>query len=208
MQFFVAALLLFCGVMTLPAQDQTPAPSLKDGDTWQFKLTREGQITSSTERLGGTYELVFSQGQLKVYEIDGTQKTEVDIKSEGPGSGLPSLIGINQDRPALKFPLSVGNKWTYEYVNRPAGAKQDQKRSVEVTVTGLETVTTTAGSFQAYKLVRKEQWLGAGRNAKWNGSTTTYFYSPETRSVVKSRSESDSGPGTSGNELIKFTPGK
>jgi len=120
------------------AQDQAPAPSFKDGDTWQFNISAKGYRTSSSERFTGIYELVFSQGQLKVYE----GKTELNIKSEGADSGLPSLIGINEERPSLKFPLSVGQKWTYEYVNRPVGAREDVKYSVEVIVTGIEQITT------------------------------------------------------------------
>jgi hypothetical protein len=189
------------------AQDQAPAPSYKDGDSWQFNVKPEGQQVSSSERFVGIFELVYSQGQLKVFEVNGDRKTELDIKAEGPGSGLANNVGYNEQRPSLKFPLSVGQKWKYEYVNRPAGARQDQKRSVEVTVSGIEQVTTPAGSFKAYKLVRKEEWQAAGKQVKWRSSSITYFYSPDTRSVVKSSTVSDSGPGSSNSELIKFTPG-
>lgn len=82
----------------------------------------------------------------------------------------------------------------------------DQKRSVEVTVAGIEQVTMPAGSFKAYKLVKAEQWQG--RKGKSNSTTTTYFYSPDTRSIVKTTSASDEGTGTSDKELVKFTPGK
>jgi len=131
------------------------------------------------------------------------------IKSEGPGSALPGLIGMQNERPTLKFPMWVGQKWNYEYVNRPAGARQENKYSVEVTVTGIEQVTTPAGTFKAYKLVRIQQWQVGQKasTARWVSSTTTYFYSPETKSVVKSSSASDNGPGTTETELIKFTPG-
>jgi hypothetical protein len=43
----------------------------------------------------------------------------------------------------------------------------------------------------------------AGRNSV----TATYFYSPETRSIVKSSLVSDNNPGTIETELLKFTPG-
>jgi hypothetical protein len=69
-------------------------------------------------------------------------------------------------------------------------------------------VTTPAGSFKAYKLIRSERWfrtnLFKGSSARGR-STTTYFYSPETRSIVKSLNVS--GPETEETELIKFTPG-
>jgi hypothetical protein len=151
--------------------------------------------------------LVLSQGKVKVYEVSGNQKNELDIKPGGPGDGLFSLVGSNEQQPRLKFPLSVGQKWTYEYEIRPAGARETQKRFVEVAVTGMEQVTTPAGSFKGYKLVRSEKWRGSGRFVVWITSTVTYFYSPETRSIVKSSTVNDRTPATAETELIKFTPG-
>ena len=205
---FLFALTLFCSIATVFAQEQAPAPSFKEGDTWQFNISRKGQITSSSERVAGIYELVLSQGQVKVYEVNGNQKTEMDIKLDGPGAGLLAHVGKNEERPTLKFPLSVGQKWSYEYQTTPTGARVEQKRSVEVNVAGIEQVITPGGSFRAYKLVRSEQWQSGGRNRTvWNRSTITYFYSPETRSVVKSSTASENSSATAETELIKFTPG-
>jgi hypothetical protein len=40
-----------------------------------------------------------------------------------------------------------------------------------------------------------------------NSITVTYFYSPETRSIVKSSLVGNDNPGTVETELLKFTPG-
>jgi len=48
--------------------------------------------------------------------------------------------------------------------------------------------------------------VGSKRESR-GGSTTTYFYSPETRSIVKSSSAAENNLGTVETELIKFTPG-
>ena len=71
----------------------------------------------------------------------------------------------------------------------------------------MEQVTTSAGSFKVYKLIRSESWTVGSRFGGRGSSTTTYFYSPETRSIVKSSSVNDNNPGTVETELIKFTPG-
>jgi hypothetical protein len=73
----------------------------------------------------------------------------------------------------------------------------------------MEQVTTPAGSFKAYKLIKSESWSTTGRGGGTGGgsSTTTYFYSPETRSIVKLSIASENNPGTVETELIKFTPG-
>jgi hypothetical protein len=201
------ALALFCSTAIVLAQEQLPAPSFKEGDTWQFNMTQKGQQISTTERFTGIYELALSQGQVKVYEVNGSKKTEVDINPDGPGGGLLAQIGKNENRPSLKFPLSVGQKWTYEYQTRPAGARVLQKRSVEVNVTGIEEVITPGGSFRAYKLVRNEEWQGGDRKLVWLRNTVTYFYSPETRSVVKSSTVNENSSATAETVLIKFTPG-
>ena len=188
------------------AQDQVPPPVFKDGDTWQINISRKGQIASSTDVNEGLYEIVFAQGKVQVFSVSGTEKTVVDTSPESTGEGLLGAIGKNERRPDLKFPLSIGQKWDYQLVVRPAGSRQDQRRSAEVTVVGQDQVTTPAGTFKAYKLVRSESWT-VGRGGM-NSSTSTYFYSPETRSIVKRTTENTNNPGTTTNELVKFTPGK
>jgi hypothetical protein len=205
----VLAAAIFWSTAILFSQEQAPAPSFKVGDTWQFNISRKGQIASSTDENEGMYELSFSQGAVKLYQIDGSQKNEIRIQPEGPSQQLLRLIGKSDQRPDLKFPLSAGQKWTYDYETRPAGQPREQKRSVEVNVSGMEQVTTPAGTFKAYKLIKTEGWLAVGKKggAASRGNTTTYFYSPETRSIVKSSTVNENNPGTVETELIKFTPG-
>jgi hypothetical protein len=200
------AVAIFFSSSVVFAQEQAPAPSFKEGDTWQFNIARKGQVGSSTDQNEGMYELSVTQGAVKLYELSGSQKNEIPIHPEGPSQGLLRLVGKSDQRPDLKFPLSAGQKWTYEYVTRPTGSKQDQRRSVEVTVAGMEQVTTPAGAFKAYKLMKSESW-STGQRGKQGGSTTTFFYSPETRSVVKSSNVNENNPGTVETELIKFSPG-
>jgi hypothetical protein len=116
-------------------------------------------------------------------------------------------IGKKEQRPDLKFPLSVGQKWNYEIMVRPPGTRRDQRRSAEVTVVGQEQVTTPAGSFKAYKLVRSESWSSTGMAGRGSSNTSNFFYSPETRSIVKRVTENSNNPGITTVELIKFTPG-
>jgi hypothetical protein len=203
------AVALFWSTVVVLAQEQAPAPTFKEGDTWQFNISRKGQIASSTDQNEGTYELSVAQGAVKLYEINGSQKNEIPIQPDGPSQGLLRLVVKSDQRTDLKFPLSVGQKWTYQYETRPAGQPRDQRRSVEINVAGIEQVTTTAGAFKAYKLSKSENWSTTGRGGGTGGgsNTTTYFYSPETRSIVKSSNVNDKNPGTVETELIKFTPG-
>jgi len=203
------AVSLFWSSAGILAQEQAAAPAHKEGDTWQFNISRKGQIGSSTDQNEGMYELSVAQGAVKLYDVNGGQKNELSIQPDGATQALLRLVGKSNQRPDLKFPLSVGQKWTYQYETRPAGLPRDQRRSVEVNVAGMEQVTTPAGSFKAYKLIKSESWSTTGRGGGTGGgsSTTTYFYSPETRSIVKLSIVSENNPGTVETELIKFTPG-
>ena len=211
-RLFVLAAAIFWTTAILFAQEQAPVPSFKEGDTWQFNTIRKGQLANSTDQNEGIYELTVTQGVVKIYDVNGGQKNERSVQPDGPTQILLTLVGKSDQQPDLKFPLSVGQKWSYDYETRPPGLPRDQRRSVEVNVTGMEQVTTAAGSFKAYKLVRSASWSTTGPRGgrgggSTNSSTTTYFYSPETRSIVKSSNANDKNPGTVEIELIKFTPG-
>lgn len=181
--------------------DVTPAPVFKDGDSWRIELDRANQQVSSTAALEGLLEIAIVRGEPRIYQIEGGQRTEVPIQSDGPTQGMLRWIGKSEQRPDLKFPL-VGQKWSYEYKTRPAGARQDQSRSVDVQVVGIEEVTVPAGTFKAYKLVKADR----ANRANSGTSTSTFFYSPETRSIIKNHTEAATGIGTVQSHLVKFTP--
>ena len=86
---------------------------------------------------------------------------------------------------------------------RPASRGANRPRWRDPRVIGKEEVNTPAGSFQAFKIEKEERWAlrtgGSGR------TMSVYFYSPATKSVVKSYFE-QRGPGSGKREieLIKF----
>ena len=205
--FSIFAVALSWSTAVVFAQEQASAPSFKEGDTWQFNITRKGQISSSTDQNEGMYELSVTQGVVKLYDVNGGQKNEKPIAPDGPTQALLRLIGKSDQRTDLIFPLSVGQKWAYDFVTRPPGSKFNQRRSAEVNVVGMEQVTTPAGNFKAYKLIKSESWSVGSRFGQRGSSATTYFYSPETHSIVKSSSLNNDNPGTIETELLKFTPG-
>jgi hypothetical protein len=86
------AVALFFSTAIILAQGQAAAPVHKEGDTWQFNISRKGQIASSTDQNDGMYELSVTQGAVKLYDVNGGQKTEMPIQSEGPSQGLLRLV--------------------------------------------------------------------------------------------------------------------
>lgn len=120
------------------------------------------------------------------------------------------MLAIDDEIRLLQFPLSVGKKWSTQYRQQIIGGVRNL--TTETNVTGLEEITTPAGKFRAFKI---ERWGSAGavparnkgpvsktRNYEW-----TYYYSPETQSIVKYVYEDEEG-GIREIELVKFTAKK
>jgi hypothetical protein len=86
------------------------------------------------------------------------------------------------------------------------GSNKQIARKVTSEVKGIEQVTTAVGTFRAFKLESDDR---AGPRDYY---TTTYWYSPETRSIVKYQFDATAGGQEAGLkrdiELIKFTPVK
>ena len=77
------AVALFWSTGVVPAQEQAPGPSFKESDTWQFNISRNGQIASSTDQNEGMYELSVAQGAVKIYEMNGSQKKRSPFQRKG-----------------------------------------------------------------------------------------------------------------------------
>ena len=194
------------------AQAQASAPAFKEGDTWQFKFETKNAIKSLTDSAAGTYEIVFTQGNIKLYETEGGRGRggEIPITNDILSQTLLTQVGKNEQQ-ILKFPLSVGQKWSYKYTYASMRSGRfgtsGQNREVQVNVIGMEDVTTPAGTFKTFKLVRVEGYFAGARGGNYARETYTYFYSPDTKSVVKISSVNDNDPVIQEGELIKFTPG-
>jgi len=178
---------------------EVPAPVFQDGDFWQFKAveTNVGGISRSNP-FDGVYELFYSQGNFRIFHFADGQREPADRSVRGP---LLALLGQGSVIKDLQFPFSVGQKWDYKYEFTTIGSKKPFLRSVEISVTGVEQVTTPAGSFNAFKL-QTEETSRLGEHP-WEG---TFYYSPETKSVVKYLFDStQTGAGTKRDiQLIKF----
>jgi hypothetical protein len=95
----VLAAAIFWSTAILFAQEQA-APSYKEGDTWQFNISRKGQIGTSTDLNEGMYELSVTQGVVKLYDVNGGQKNEIPIQPDGPSGPNVTHMNSQQARPA------------------------------------------------------------------------------------------------------------
>jgi hypothetical protein len=180
------------------SQDEAAKPSYKNGDTWLFSAKEGGSTGSASNLLNGNYELSIVDGKLKVASVQGAQKEDMDPRP-------PALLNLLTFGPNLQFPLTVGKQWTRDYKGTYVGSNKPVARKITYEVKGIEQVTTPAGTFRAVKLESDDR-------GPRDYFTTTYWYSTDTRSIVKSKFDSSSGGQHTGLqreiELLAFTPAK
>jgi len=211
--FFLSlcSILAFAVAIVATGEEQIAAPSLRDGDVWQFKVEDKagsGMSVSTGIIPTGAYLIRFSDKRLRAFRLFGDQETSF----EPPGM-LFFLFGRNRASGAqspqtpymqdLQFPLFVGKKWQYTFdLNIPHGTKH---RMVDIQVVGRESVQTSAGLFDAFRIEKTVYWPTA--NAKWgtvtNDLQAVYFYSPEAKCIVKYNSFGSDGAKRE-IELVKF----
>ena len=201
--------ILFIGLIVVGAlfshlqafsQDEAAKPAYKNGESWLFTSKDSGTIGSDPSKiLNGTYQLSIVGGKFKIEEITGSQKDELDPRP-------PTLSCLLAYCPNLNFPLTIGKQWSRDYKGAYIGSSKTMARKVTYEVKGVEQVTTVAGTFRAFKLESDDR---AGPRDYW---TTTYWYSPETKSIVKYQFDATAGGQEAGLkraiELIKFSPVK
>ena len=64
----VAITLLLFGSLYVSAQEQAAKPTFKEGDTWQFNVSRKGSSVQASEALLGMYELTIQTGRLRLFQ--------------------------------------------------------------------------------------------------------------------------------------------
>ena len=142
------------------------APIYHRNDRWVFRATKENN--SPLEFTVSPPVDQFDCEEANIAEVCHTQLFDESLWTT-----------INYERPKIKsldFPLVPGKTWSYAY----GGNGYIYLRDAQVLVVGptLQPVRTAAGEFSAIEIRRIETWRNGER-------TTAYFYSPETKSVVK-----------------------
>jgi hypothetical protein len=138
-----------------------PAPVYRDGDQWAYQVVRSN---GNNEKMQINYR---------------NGKFESDNPALFDSSLWASVYRKDEGLKPLTFPLASGKGWSYSYQGTSSRGRTSW-RDAEVKVIGptLRPVKTKAGQFKAVEIQRIESWGSAERK-------TTYFYGPDTKSVVK-----------------------
>jgi len=186
---YVIIATLVLGAFSVVAQEQAEAPTYKDGEIWQFKMVEKGMAVQTNAAVERNFTVSFSAGRVTV------RPRFLEVRR--------MLAAIEDERQYLQFPLFVGKTWQMSYRDGPV------RWSATMSVTGLEDVTTAAGNFRTFIIVRKDKGFRSGGDAgRGDGRLFghlyyTYYYSSQTQSIVKYSFANGRG-GTREIELIKF----
>jgi hypothetical protein len=185
----------FLCIPILYGQEQADAPEYKNEDVWVFRSNIGGRnpVRSSSDAIGD-YELMYSGGKVGVRKIEGEQKTAT---TDSVGI-IRAMLASEGALHLLQFPIAIGKQWSSQHQTNVRGAPVPVRGLAEVS--NIEEIGTPAGKFRAFRIERSES-AGA---LKWK---RVYYYSPETKSIVKYHFESATGH-EQDIELIKFTPGR
>lgn len=171
-------------------------PDVKAGDRWQFVRYWETPLTTPNREW--VINAVTARG------IEGTENGEPLLLTLDLGILDSPSSGESNPKP-LSFPLTVGKRWRYtsEWVFKAKGSRG--KLAVEVEVVSQEKVAVVGGAFDAFKLVSKGSVSGTSPIGSQYDAviTTTYWYAPEARAIVKSVSHNPY-LGTSTVDLVAY----
>ncbi len=164
------------GVPLERAGEQIPAPGYSETNSWRYRVVNQTfSGVWKSNLLNGDFEITLRNGAPKVVQVVG-DKT-VEVYDPGPlAFMLPTEAVVRAETQYFSFPLWIGKEW------RGWELWQHKWRGTHCWVTGMETVVTPAGTFSAYRIERDIRIYVGIRNFY---RTEIYFYSPQTRSVVK-----------------------
>jgi hypothetical protein len=194
--------LLMAGVLLIPAFEvfgqEAQAPVYKEGECWQFRSVSknwQGYVSGVLALpVNGDHKICFLERQF--FESEGGTKSQVAADS------LWNNILYLRENLNFKFPLVVGRKRTEELQTQIRGTNRRVRRTSEITVIGIEPITSSASTYATFK-IEKNDWCGGGTSCgKW-----IYFYSPQTKSVVKYNYQATLGSTATWEvDLIQFSP--
>ena len=154
-------------------------PDVKVGDQWHFAVYHS--VSSTKPNRAWVITAVTPEG------IEGTENGEL-LTLTPDLNVLQSPQHTYSNPLALSFPLEVGKRWRYatDWLFKPKGSTGSS--IVEVAVVGYERVKVPAGEFDAFKLLSKASLQGVSPiNSHYGGEvTTTYWFAPAARAIVRS----------------------
>jgi putative ABC transport system substrate-binding protein len=160
------------------ADNAVKAPVYQEGDWWVFRIKT---IYSDGKAQVEDHRVLFKEGKFESdYPI---------FLTGGDLPGTPSVLPFasvfiaDPRRRWLDFPLLPGKTWNFYYPSASyvRGRRRLTRAAAEVIGKASKPIVTPAGAFEAIEISRHDQVTVA--------AYLTYFYSPQTKSVVRLKAE-------------------
>lgn len=168
------------------AQSQAPADNgVQVGDHWTY---------DQSDEVSGLPTLTFTD------TITDVSPTEFVVRMTNQGkSGFSTRIYDHDwnliDRGNFRFkpnnggginpPLTVGKEWRSEHDSRSTQSSYVAKTSVVAKVTAQETITTSAGTFETFKIERRMRDVSGTDPSKSSEIQITGWYAPQINHWVR-----------------------
>ena len=184
-------------------QERANVPVYNTSGLWTYRALDKLYDGYTTKVVNGDFEFSSQDGKSKIFHVNGGDKVEANYVGDLPFM-IPSTGTLQDEAQFFQFPLMVGKKWKANYYDK------DFSRwfVAENSVTDIETVTTPAGTFPAFRIERRVFYMSVGcdlcdHNKYW--LTYTYFYSPQTRSILKYHYQQEQEMDGMGDPLLQHT---
>jgi hypothetical protein len=160
---------------------EAPRPRVVAGDQWQH-VVYHGQRSTVPNR-------TWAVTAVSTEAIEATENGE-PLRLTPELNVVESPARRESQSRALRFPLRVGDSWTYESETLFKDNGNSTARSkISVRVVSVEKVAVVAGEFDAFKLEARGRFRGLSRGGPGvleGEFTSTYWYAPSVRTIVKS----------------------
>jgi len=164
-----------------PAALAQPAarPDIRVGDQWQFAV----------------YDSIPTRVPSRTWTVTAVTAAGIEATENGQPLRLTAELNVldsprhSETNPGLlRFPLEVGKRWTYDsqWTFKLKGSTGSIAMAVEVQA--RERVSVPAGVFDAFRLFARGSLGGTSpaNSVYASDTTTTYWYAPAARAIVKS----------------------
>jgi len=155
-------------------------PEVFAGDEWQH-VVYYGQRSTAPNR-------VWRISSVSPEGLVGTENGE-PLRLTPDLNVLETPLRKDSNPQGLRFPLRVGDRWEYENDTLFKDNQSTARIKMSVTVVAYESVKVVAGDYEAFKLHGVGRFRGSSRGGPGileGEFTSTYWYSPSVRTIVKS----------------------
>ena len=192
----LTALLLAASAGAQTASPTAERPPLRPGDEWHFVVYH------------GTRSTVPN----RIWRVHAVSAQAVEATENGEPLILTPELNVREspqrqdsDTRQLQFPLAVGKRWRYVTDMRFKDNGTTATTTADVQVQAYEKVRVAAGEFDAFRIAASGRFDGRSRGGPGvlaGEFTSTYWYAPSMRAIVKSTTTS-TYRGTAHVELVE-----